>query len=118
EQLIAALFAEYLGRERIGRRDHFFDSGGHSLLAARVANRLREQYLIDVHVRDVFAHPTVAGLAGFLRERQGSREQVAFVAQLQELLEQVRNVSEEDAGRLLSDLQAHPREPLPAGRTT
>ncbi|HLX09397.1 MAG TPA: amino acid adenylation domain-containing protein [Thermoanaerobaculia bacterium] len=107
EQLVAAVFAECLGREQVGRHDDFFESGGHSLLAARAANRLREHYLIDIRVRDVFTHPTVAGLAGFVAEQRGRQEQVDFVAQLHQLLEQVHSVSDEEAARLLSDL-AHP----------
>jgi amino acid adenylation domain-containing protein len=107
EQWVGAVFAECLSRERVGRREDFFDSGGHSLLAARLANRLREHYLIDVRVRDVFNHPTVAGLAGFIAAQRGRQEQIDFVAQLHQLLEQVHSVSDEDAAKLLSDL-AHP----------
>ncbi|HEX6912720.1 MAG TPA: amino acid adenylation domain-containing protein, partial [Longimicrobium sp.] len=36
EQAVAAIWAELLGAERVGRHDHFFEAGGHSLLAVRV----------------------------------------------------------------------------------
>jgi amino acid adenylation domain-containing protein len=104
EEIVGALFAEYLRRDRVGRREDFFALGGHSLLAALVANRLREHYLLDLRVRDVFTHPTVAGLAGFIAGERRRREEAGFADRLQQALAQVRDLSEEDAGRLLSSL--------------
>jgi hypothetical protein len=104
EELVGALFAEYLRRDRVGRREDFFALGGHSLLAALVANRLREHYLLDLRVRDVFTHPTVAGLAGFIAAERRRQEQDGFAGRLQAALEQVHNLSEEDAGLLLASL--------------
>ncbi|TDD01500.1 non-ribosomal peptide synthetase, partial [Nonomuraea diastatica] len=62
EQAIAAVWAELLGVERVGRFDDFFVLGGHSLLAVSLVERLRERE-IATDVRTVFAHPTVAALA-------------------------------------------------------
>ncbi|MET7395818.1 amino acid adenylation domain-containing protein [Dactylosporangium sp. NPDC005572] len=67
EQAIADVWQELLGVARVGRRDDFFDLGGQSLLAARVAARLRERF--PVTARDLFAAPTVAGLAALLAAR-------------------------------------------------
>ncbi|MGS8556567.1 phosphopantetheine-binding protein, partial [Salmonella enterica subsp. enterica serovar Soahanina] len=36
EQDVAAIWGEILGLERVGLADHFFESGGHSLLAMQV----------------------------------------------------------------------------------
>jgi len=104
EELVGALFAEYLRRDRVGRREDFFALGGHSLLAALVANRLREHYLLDLRVRDVFTYPTIAGLAGFIAAERRRQEEDGFADRLQQALAQVHNLSEEDAGRLLSNL--------------
>ncbi len=104
EEIVGALFAEYLRRDRVGRREDFFALGGHSLLAALVANRLREHYLLDLRVRDVFTHPTPAGLAGFIACERRRREEAGFADRLQQALAQVHDLSEEDAGRLLSSL--------------
>ncbi|MEO6084911.1 MAG: amino acid adenylation domain-containing protein, partial [Umezawaea sp.] len=66
ESRVAALFADVLGVDEIGADDDFFALGGHSLLVARLVNRLRDEFGTDVSIRDVFAAPTVARLAAAL----------------------------------------------------
>jgi amino acid adenylation domain-containing protein len=67
ERSIATIFAEVVRAERAGRDDNFFELGGHSLLAMTLIERLRAAGL-HVDVRDLFATPTVAGLAAAARE--------------------------------------------------
>ena len=43
EETIAALWQETLKVERVGVNDNFFDLGGHSLLMARVHNKLQAE---------------------------------------------------------------------------
>ncbi|HYG61232.1 MAG TPA: amino acid adenylation domain-containing protein, partial [Thermoanaerobaculia bacterium] len=63
EVRIAALYAEVLGLERVGRHDGFFDLGGHSLLATQVMSRLRDSLGVDLPLRRMFESSSVAGLA-------------------------------------------------------
>ncbi|CCK32383.1 Dimodular nonribosomal peptide synthase [Streptomyces davaonensis JCM 4913] len=63
EKAVARAFAAVLGLPEPDRDTDFFGSGGHSLLAVRLARRLREEFGTDVPVQAVFRWPTVAGLA-------------------------------------------------------
>ena len=64
---IAEIWAEVLGAEVTSGADDFFDFGGGSLTAAQVVSRLREKHA-ELAVGDVYANPTVAGLAAHLDE--------------------------------------------------
>ncbi|MFT9668808.1 amino acid adenylation domain-containing protein [Streptomyces rhizosphaericola] len=66
ERAVAAVWEDVLGIREIGVDHDFFQLGGHSLLATRVSVRLRAALGIDVPVRALFEHPTVAALAAAL----------------------------------------------------
>ncbi|WP_189227807.1 non-ribosomal peptide synthetase, partial [Saccharothrix coeruleofusca] len=69
EQRVAALFADLLGVAGVGAHDSFFDLGGNSMSAVALVGRLRAAN-VDVTVRDVFDHRSVAGLAALLESRE------------------------------------------------
>ena len=64
ETALAAIWADALHVEQVGRYDNFFELGGHSLLAVTVIERMRGAGL-PVDVRALFATPTLAELAAF-----------------------------------------------------
>ncbi|HEU4881056.1 MAG TPA: amino acid adenylation domain-containing protein [Longimicrobium sp.] len=66
EEVLAEIWAEVLGVERVGRHDNFFELGGHSLLAVRVISRMRQVLGAEVVLAHVFSHPTVESLAARL----------------------------------------------------
>ncbi|MFL5539304.1 MAG: non-ribosomal peptide synthetase, partial [Longimicrobiaceae bacterium] len=64
EAEMAAIWAEVLGRERVGATDDFFLAlGGHSLAATRVISRVRTAFDVELAVRTLFESPTVEALA-------------------------------------------------------
>jgi len=62
ETKLAAILSELLGVERVGIHDNFFELGGQSLLAMQVVARVRSEIGIELKVRDLFEHPTIARL--------------------------------------------------------
>ena len=69
EQALADIWQELLHIERAGIYDNFFELGGHSLLAMRVVSAVRKELDVELSIRDLFVHPTIAGLGAFLDEQ-------------------------------------------------
>ncbi|MFG1796632.1 amino acid adenylation domain-containing protein [Nocardia sp. NPDC049149] len=68
ELRVAGVFGDILGRPITGAEDSFFDVGGNSLLATRLAAALHAEFGVDLPVRVIFEAPTVAGVAERLTE--------------------------------------------------
>jgi amino acid adenylation domain-containing protein/non-ribosomal peptide synthase protein (TIGR01720 family) len=66
ERELAAVWADVLGLDRVGRDDDFFELGGDSILSMRATSRVRDVLGVDVSPRTLFTHPTPAGFAAAL----------------------------------------------------
>jgi amino acid adenylation domain-containing protein len=63
EEIVAGIFAEVLGRERLDVDSSFFELGGHSLLVTRVISRIASLLRVDLPLRALFESPTARALA-------------------------------------------------------
>ncbi|PWJ06312.1 non-ribosomal peptide synthetase [Streptomyces sp. NWU49] len=63
ERIVAEVWADVLGLDRIGIDDGFFDLGGHSLLATMAVSRIAQRLGREIELRTVFEHPTVREFA-------------------------------------------------------
>jgi acyl carrier protein len=66
EKIIANIWTEVLHIDEVGVHDDFFEIGGHSLLAAQVMNRLRDNFELEIPLSRIFEYPTVGGIAGYV----------------------------------------------------
>ncbi|MEU9919208.1 amino acid adenylation domain-containing protein [Streptomyces sp. NPDC051001] len=72
EKAVAQLFAEVLRVDTVAVEDNFFDLGGHSLLATRLVSKVRSTLGAELNLMDLFADPTVSGVATVLAQRGSS----------------------------------------------
>ena len=100
EEVIAGIWADVLGRERIGVRDGFFELGGHSLLATQLISRLRAVFRIDLPLRALFDTPTVEGLALALAAREARPGRTEQIARLLKEIETMSPAQRESALRV------------------
>ncbi|WP_419957121.1 condensation domain-containing protein [Pseudomonas syringae] len=66
EIALAQIWTEVLQVERVGRHDHFFDMGGHSLLAMRMVSQVRQQLGMELPLGELFALGELAAVAAAL----------------------------------------------------
>ncbi|PZD92996.1 hypothetical protein DNH61_25410 [Paenibacillus sambharensis] len=74
EEALAAVWADVLGLERVGTRDHFFSIGGDSIKAIQVVSRLYSHGL-KLEMRDLFQYPQIAQLSLYVKAAQTAASQ-------------------------------------------
>ncbi|MFG1645701.1 amino acid adenylation domain-containing protein, partial [Amycolatopsis sp. NPDC049252] len=62
ERVLAEVWAQVLGLDRVGTEDNFFELGGDSILSMQVVSRARQAGL-RLSAKDMFLHQTIATLA-------------------------------------------------------
>ncbi len=78
ETILAGIWVDVLGVERVGIHDNFFELGGDSVLGILIVAKAQQAGL-HFTTHELFAHPTIAGLAelGLLDPLQSSSSELA-----------------------------------------
>ncbi|HEY6351239.1 MAG TPA: amino acid adenylation domain-containing protein, partial [Candidatus Angelobacter sp.] len=105
EAILAEVWEQALGLERVGVEENFFELGGDSILSVRIIGWARERGL-EFSVQDLFEYQTIAALAGVVRRENGEERIVTAPYEL--VGEEVRSCLPEDVEDAypLSQLQA------------
>ncbi|BAY68256.1 beta-ketoacyl synthase N-terminal-like domain-containing protein [Anabaena sp. FACHB-709] len=71
EARVTQVMESLLGIAPIGVNDNFFELGGHSLLAIQAVSQLREEFQVELPMRQfLFESPTIGGIAKIIIENQ------------------------------------------------
>jgi acyl carrier protein len=70
EQKLVEIWQEVLGRKRIGVKDDFFDLGGNSLRATRLASQIHKRFEVKLNVDDLFSRTMLEDQAVLIGELQ------------------------------------------------
>lgn len=83
EKALLPIWREVLGRDYIGIDDDFFESGGHSLTAAQVVERIRRDLGHDLPMATLLANPSVQALAAWMQADSSMLPAVAAATAMQ-----------------------------------
>ena len=76
EDVLVHILEEVLGIGQVGVFDDFFEIGGNSLFAARIATRIKEKFRMEFSLNHLFENPTIAGIAGQIETLRQSVQDV------------------------------------------
>jgi amino acid adenylation domain-containing protein len=68
QRRLAAIWQHLLSVSGVGLNDHFFDLGGHSLKATRLASQIHKEFGVKIDLRDLFAQPVLRDQARLVTE--------------------------------------------------
>ncbi|WP_407670212.1 phosphopantetheine-binding protein [Paenibacillus chitinolyticus] len=89
EEQLATMWAGILSAARVGVHDNFFELGGHSLKASLFVAQVREQWGVELELRQLFRQPTIAEIAEHLRQELDEIRRLEEILREIEALEQV-----------------------------
>ena len=96
---LVELWRQLLGFQQIGIDDNFFDLGGNSILAARLAVLTGEKFNRELPVVKIFEHPSIRAFGNFLRQEENAPTR---------LENQDQRAQQRRASRMLQQRRARP----------
>jgi len=103
EAMLAEIWSEVLGVERVGVDDNFFELGGHSLMATRIATRVRVKLNTEISLALLFDRvPTVAEMAKAIEENYIDQ---AEPEELSQMMKELGELSDEEVRMLLASAE-------------
>jgi acyl transferase domain-containing protein len=103
QAVVAAIWADSLGLERISIHDGFFEIGGNSVLATRIVKTIRETLQVDLPLRALFDSPTVASLSKEIEA--AAREMDTDVHETARLVREIVSLPEDQIAKRLAGSQ-------------
>ncbi|MBF0099392.1 MAG: amino acid adenylation domain-containing protein [Desulfobacterales bacterium] len=94
EAHLMSIWKTVLGLEHISISDSFFDLGGHSLKAVQMANRIQQQFGMNLAVSSIFQYPTIHELALIISrmKEKDSGNQTPIMPPTPEEIEQLKEL--------------------------
>ena len=93
ESALAGIWSDVLAIDRVGIYDHFFDLGGHSLMATQIISRVRDAFQVELPLRVFFESPTIADLAASV-ERISAERRIMDVPRIESVSRGNRTIDE------------------------
>ncbi|MBB6714150.1 non-ribosomal peptide synthetase, partial [Clostridium gasigenes] len=82
EKIIVRIFEEVIGIERISVDADFFEMGGHSLRATKVANRIESETGVRIPIKIIFSERTAEYISKYIE--QSENEEYKFISKAEE----------------------------------
>ena len=97
--MLAEIWCQALGVDKVGVHDNFFKLGGHSLLGTMLISKVIHTFHVEVSLRDFYRTPTVAGLAEVIELYQLEQGDPEY---LTEMMAQMDALSDAEISALLA----------------
>jgi acyl carrier protein len=91
EAAVVGILQKTLRITPVGVDDNFFELGGNSLMGIQILTQVKTIFAVEIPAKTLFERPTAAQLAGFIEAK---------------MLDDIEQLSEEDAETLLNSLDA------------
>ena len=100
ERSLVDIFKEILNVDEVSMSDNFFALGGDSIRATQATARIRATFKIEMPIITLFRKPTVEELAAEVTQLLEEKDNT----DLADILSELENLSDEEAERLLNEL--------------